>query len=76
MEAMMNEKDNEGTGNGQLPTYTIVEKPEGWTEETKECNGCQGTGGQQHWAKNYPFDKKNVREFITFLANCGGFQIC
>lgn len=76
MEAMMNEKDNEGNGNGQLPNYTLVEKPEGWLEETKECNGCEGTGGQQHWAKNYPFDKKNVREFATFLANCGGFQIC
>lgn len=76
MQAMMNEKDNEGTGNGELPTYTLVEKPKDWTEETKECNGCEGTGGQQHWAKSYPFDKKNVREFATFLANCGGFQIC
>lgn len=74
MEAFANETDTES--GGRLPTYTLVEKPEGWIEETKECNGCGGTGGQQHFAKSYPFDKKNVREFATFLANCGGFQIC
>jgi hypothetical protein len=73
---MMEAFGNEIASTGQLPTYTVVEKPEGWTEETKECNGCGGTGGQQPMAKSYPFDLKNVREFATFLANCGGFQIC
>lgn len=60
---------------GSLPKYTIVEKPEGWSAETKECNGCGGTGGQQHPLRDYPFDEKNVREFATFLVNCGGFQL-
>lgn len=75
MEVMANEADNDGVGNGQLPHYQPVEKPEGWTEKTEDCNGCQGTGGQQHWAKEYPFDEKNVAEFATFLVNCGGFQL-
>lgn len=75
MEVMMNEADHEGVGNGSLPTYETVEKPEGWSERTVECNGCGGTGGQQHWAKNYPFDENNVKEFATFLVNCGGFQL-
>lgn len=75
MEAMLNEADNEGRGNGDLPEYEFVEMPEGWTAKEVECNGCHGTGGLQHWAKDYPFDEKNVREFATFLVNCGGFQL-
>lgn len=75
MEVMLNEADHDGVGNGSLPAYEPVEKPEGWTEKTVECNGCGGTGGQQHWAKSYPFDEKNVAEFATFLVNCGGFQL-
>jgi hypothetical protein len=76
MEVMSNETDNDGTGNGSLPKYEDVPKPDGWTEETRECNGCGGTGGLEHWAKSYPFDMKNVKEFATFLVNCGGFAIC
>lgn len=58
-----------------LPEYEKEEVPEGWTEEARECNACGGTGGEQHWAKSYPFDEKNVSEFATFLVNCGGFQL-
>lgn len=75
LDVLRNENDNNGQGNGKLPAYTLVEKPENWTEETKQCNACHGTGGQQHFAKSYSFDKSNIREFATFLANCGGFKI-
>jgi hypothetical protein len=60
----------------RLPTYTKLELAEGWVEEVKECNACNGSGGQQSFAKDYHLDKDNIRQFVTFLANCGGFQIC
>lgn len=40
------------------------------------CNGCQGTGRRENWGKSYPFSVENVREFATFLRECGGFEIC
>ena len=40
------------------------------------CNGCAGTGRQDHPGKWYPFSVENVREFATFLRECGGFSIC
>ena len=27
-------------------------------------------------ASSYPFSEKNVKEFIEFLDECGGFEIC
>ncbi len=39
------------------------------------CNGCGGSGSTEDWASNYPFSVDNVREFITFLRDCGGFEI-
>jgi len=39
------------------------------------CNGCGGTGRRRHPVKHYPFDVDNVRQFATFLADCGGFEI-
>jgi len=27
------------------------------------------------WARNYPFEEENVREFAEFCAESGGFQI-
>jgi len=41
-----------------------------------ECNGCNGTGKTDDWAKSYPFSEDNVREFANFCANSGGFTIC
>ena len=41
-----------------------------------ECNGCNGNGIRSSWVTNYPFDVENVREFVAFLKECGGFQIC
>jgi len=42
----------------------------------QECNGCNGTGKTDDWAKSYPFSEDNVREFANFCANSGGFEIC
>lgn len=40
------------------------------------CNACSGKGKTEHFAKNYPFAKKNVEDFSEFLINSGGFEIC
>jgi hypothetical protein len=42
----------------------------------RECNGCNGTGKVDDWAKSYPFSEENVREFANFCLNSGGFTIC
>ena len=42
----------------------------------QECNGCNGTGKKDDWAKSYPFSEENVREFANFCSNSGGFRIC
>ena len=31
---------------------------------------------QQDWKASYPFAERNVKEFIRFLRECGGFQVC
>lgn len=40
------------------------------------CNGCHGKGMVESFAANYPFSVENVKEFVEFLENCGGFEIC
>jgi hypothetical protein len=37
------------------------------------CNGCHTTGYLQPTA--YPFSVDNVRGFVDFLRECGGFEI-
>jgi len=44
--------------------------------QTGWCNGCNGRGDKESWGAHYPFSVKNVKEFIEFLENCGGFEIC
>jgi hypothetical protein len=39
------------------------------------CNRCDGHGYTRPWATNYHFSVENVREFVTFLRGCGGFEI-
>lgn len=39
------------------------------------CNGCHGTGKAESFGSQYPFSLENVKEFIAFLENCGGFKI-
>lgn len=41
-----------------------------------ECNGCNGTGHRRPSSTDYPFSVENVIEFIAFLRDCGGFEIC
>ena len=31
---------------------------------------------QQDWKSSYPFKEANVKRFICFLRECGGFQVC
>jgi hypothetical protein len=40
------------------------------------CNACQGKGKLRPFAANYPFRVANVRKFIEFCGNSGGFRIC
>lgn len=48
------------------------------------CNGCggdyatgaSGTGQREDWRAAYPFSLENLREFVEFLTDCGGFRIC
>jgi len=42
----------------------------------RECHVCDGLGKRDPWAKNYPFDIDNLKEFATFCINSGGFSIC
>lgn len=40
------------------------------------CNGCNGVGEREPFAKNYSTSLDDIREFADFLADCGGFEIC
>ena len=39
-----------------------------------KCNGCED-GMKESWAKSYPFEADNVREFAKFARASGGFEI-
>ena len=45
-------------------------------KKKKECKPCNQTGLKDDWAKSYPFDVENGREFATFCLESGGFTIC
>lgn len=40
------------------------------------CNGCNGKGWNPAFAKSYEVDRNDVEEFVAFLKECGGFEIC
>ena len=44
-------------------------------KKKKECKSCNQTGLKDDWAKSYPFDVENVREFAKFCLESGGFEI-
>ena len=44
-------------------------------KKKKECKSCNQTGLKDDWAKSYPFDVENVREFAQFCLESGGFEI-
>jgi len=31
---------------------------------------------QRDWKENYPFEIENVKRFVRFLRECGGFRVC
>jgi hypothetical protein len=54
----------EGTGKGSH-----------FSEGKDTCHVCKGTGKQKDFDTQYPFEEDNVREFHSFVKNCGGFRI-
>ncbi len=40
------------------------------------CNKCQGAGNVRPWASYYAFSTENVANFVAFLRESGGFDIC
>jgi hypothetical protein len=55
----------EGTGKGAH-----------YSEGKDTCHVCKGSGEVEHSGHHYPFSIDNVREFLDFVKNCGGFEIC
>lgn len=39
------------------------------------CNACNGHGQVPHFETHFPFAIDNVREFVAFLKDSGGFAI-
>ena len=50
-------------------TALVVGRSRGW------CNGCGGTGRQEHLAVSYQFTVENVADFAEFCLASGGFNI-
>ena len=44
-------------------------------DEEYKCNGCQGRGKNENFAKNYDFDIDFVMDFAKFCEQSGGFSI-
>ena len=40
------------------------------------CNKCEGKGKVKSFQAAYPFSAENVEEFLLFLSESGGIQIC
>lgn len=40
-----------------------------------QCNGCEGNGKKKPMDTWYQLNIENIRNFIEFLNNCGGFEI-
>lgn len=41
----------------------------------QSCNSCKGKGTTRPIATWYSFSVENVKEFVEFLKDCGGFEI-
>lgn len=65
LEAMPNESCWLCEGTGKHPRAGQV----GW------CNGCDGTGFVRPFETEYEVEEDDVREFIAFLRDSGGFAI-
>ncbi|MEQ1696178.1 MAG: hypothetical protein ABL901_10115 [Hyphomicrobiaceae bacterium] len=40
------------------------------------CNGCDGRGSIRPSPCSYRLDVDDVQDFVGFLLDCGGFEIC
>lgn len=51
-----------------------------WLQEAPNgevvCNACHGKATVRPDEASYPFSTENVQEFVNFLRDCGGFEIC
>lgn len=50
-------------------TQVLLGRTHGW------CNACHGEGEVDDMGMHYPFTTENVREFMEFLRESGGFSI-
>jgi hypothetical protein len=61
----------EGTGTRR----SLPERGAGDCATGVKCNACGGEGHIRPYATEYPFKVENVREFVAFPRECGGFVI-
>ena len=59
----------------KLPNRTCTTCDGTGDRDSKNCHTCDGTGEQEHWDRSYPFEEANVREFLSFIKESGGFEI-
>ena len=63
----LGEEAKKETGNDKLVPYDYPEPfKKKWDDLQK----------QHDWNASYPFAEANIKEFICFLRECGGFQVC
>ena len=46
-----------------------------WAKECKGCNACHGTGKVNAFFCHYDIDENEVKRFLNFCENSGGFNI-
>jgi hypothetical protein len=68
-------KDAVGMDNGMVEQELDFESAAELGRERGWCNGCDGRGSRESSDTWYHFDVENVRHFVSFLRNCGGFNI-
>jgi DnaJ-class molecular chaperone len=71
MDALPDEKCKYCNGTGDRKDL----EPAEWKKKCGGCNACHGKGKVRPTDTFYPFDTDNIREFVKFLAHCGGFAI-
>jgi len=63
----LGEEAKKETGNDKLVPYDYPEPfKKKWDDLQK----------QHDWNASYPFAEANIKEFICFLRECGGFKVC
>lgn len=43
--------------------------------ESEKCFICKGTGMMDNHEKDYSFDERNVKKFVEFCSESGGFRV-